>query len=100
MMAKAKMKKAVPPTLPGEVWRGQVSLRGDTRLCAVALPDVEVPRWTYLEFGSDWPTVATWFMDRNGSGDWIPLDASDEGHVYAAFIRALREQAAAPKDGV
>lgn len=99
-MARVKSKKAAPPTLPGEVWRGEVDLSGGKRprLCAVALPDTDVPRWTYLEFGPHWPTVAVWFVDGAGSGDWIPLDESEQGFVYAACIRALREQAAAPKE--
>lgn len=94
----AKAKKAAPPTLPGEVWRGTAGFRGESRLCAVALPDAEVERWTYLEFGPDWPTVAVWFVDRAGSGDWIPLDESEQGFVYAACIRALRGRAAGPKE--
>jgi hypothetical protein len=94
-----KAKMVVPPTLPGEVWRGQVDLGGRKALCAVALPDTDVPRWTYLEFGSHWPTVAEWFVSAGAPGDWLPLDESEQGFVYAACIRALRETRAAKETG-
>lgn len=94
-MTNAEEKKTtVPPTLPGEIWRGQVVIWRDIpHLCAVALPDGDdVPRWTHLEFGSDWPTVAVWFESAIDEGGWIPLDESEQGFVYAACIRALRAQ--------
>ena len=90
----AAKKKITPPApaLPGEIWRGRLDLGHgrDARLCAVALPDTDVPRWTYLDFDPYCPTVAVWFVDAVGQGDWVMLDESDHGLVYAACIRALR----------
>mgnify|MGYP000016365833 CR=1 FL=1 len=89
------MSKKKPPTLPGELWRGEVDMgHGRKSLCAVCLPDDEPPSTIYLDFGPHCPTVAQWFTDATGKGDWVTVDESDHGAVYAACLRAMRPKGA------
>jgi hypothetical protein len=78
-----------PPTLPGERWRGMVDLtQGYSEqasalvLCAIALPEVETERWTYLEFSPTCPTIAQWY-----EGEWITVAPPNVGAVMAAYLR-------------
>jgi hypothetical protein len=73
------------------LWPGQG--RKQKTLCAVALPDKAVKdSGPYLEYDKSCPTVASWFSDRAGSGDWVPVDESESGFVYAAMIRSFRDR--------
>ena len=86
--------KKKPPALPSELWRGEVDMgHGRKALCAVCLPeseDSDAASTTYLDFGPHCPTVAQWFTDATGAGDWVTVDESDQGAVYAACLRALK----------